>query len=802
MIAPLTEKDFIVKENDDGSYSYSIDVLQFSDNSINFYYFKSLISDGVSLDVEFHISKRQTLYFTIQIEGYLNEQRASISMWLIKEIEEYLFKYLLTGENDNIPPYPPSNHIVGRRVTKDYLLRHVKREYERNQVIFEECTISEEKCVKIKAEYPYGSICYGEFHYSKKDLIKLLDNIKSYDIDITELDIPELHNSDLEVEYKSIDEGKYLSSIFRNIPSNVIINKTLCGIGATWSEIHAKRHSIIIEPNVPVIIGKEQQHKHIIGIYGEGLKTKQVKSRIKKKLDRNKYVKLMTTPDSYPKAISALKKLGVNYKKNFFMLFDECEKTITDIDYRSKLILPIDDFFDFDNKAMVSATPIIIDDPRFKEQEFKVIKLEPTFDHKRRLQLTPTNNVQISVIRALEEFDNEDINCVFFNSVQGIKEIIDLIEHDQDNYNIYCSTEAVKNLKREGYSNSFDNLLDEMGEINLKRYNFFTSRFFSAVDIELDYKPNVIIVSQVFKRIPKQTPFSLIDPEVEAIQIAGRFRNGLERLIHITNFDDQLEFKDRDELEQFLTEQHTGYLNMEELLNSSDTEGERYIIEQGLKNNDFVQMGFVTSNGKKNYFRYNNSYIDERLKFLYRYPAVLHKVYNETEAFKVESESVYSICTDRERSLLKSSNTPKAERIELIHELITRSISHKDSQSKRILKDVEKEFPLYFEALKVLGLKDVKRLQFKDSAVRSALVKKKEHLKYTSKEVFDDVYSKLQENTWYATVDINNALWSVFDKHGLEKDGRGDASKIANYFQANESRKSDERGWQLGPKKS
>ena len=34
------------------------------------------------------------------------------------------------------------------------------------------------------------------------------------------------------------------------IPTNTILNKTLTGLGATHSEIHSKRNSIIIEPNV------------------------------------------------------------------------------------------------------------------------------------------------------------------------------------------------------------------------------------------------------------------------------------------------------------------------------------------------------------------------------------------------------------------------------------------------------------------------------------------------------------------------------------------------------------------------
>jgi hypothetical protein len=53
-----------------------------------------------------------------------------------------------------------------------------------------------------------------------------------------------------------LDKGQYLSDVWKAIPSNIILFKTLTGIGATSLEITAERNSIIIEPNVPVIQGK------------------------------------------------------------------------------------------------------------------------------------------------------------------------------------------------------------------------------------------------------------------------------------------------------------------------------------------------------------------------------------------------------------------------------------------------------------------------------------------------------------------------------------------------------------------
>lgn len=55
----------------------------------------------------------------------------------------------------------------------------------------------------------------------------------------------------------------------------------------------------------------------------------------------------------------------------------------------------------------------------------------------------------------------------------------------------------------------------------LERYNFFTSRFYSAVDILCKNPPHVILISDLHGATQ-----SVIDPTTEAIQIIGRFRGG------------------------------------------------------------------------------------------------------------------------------------------------------------------------------------------------------------------------------------------------------------------------------------
>ena len=95
------------------------------------------------------------------------------------------------------------------------------------------------------------------------------------------------------IHYIGINKDQWLSDVLKEIPTNTIFNKTLTGCGATTLEINAARNSIIIEPNVPVIIGKKAQHPQILAVY-EGITKDDIKAYLAGEYDG--YRKIITTP--------------------------------------------------------------------------------------------------------------------------------------------------------------------------------------------------------------------------------------------------------------------------------------------------------------------------------------------------------------------------------------------------------------------------------------------------------------------------------------------------------------------------
>ena len=155
--------------------------------------------------------------------------------------------------------------------------------------------------------------------------------------------------------------------------------------------------------------------------------------------------------------------------------------------------------------------------------------------------------------------------------------------------------------------------LDELAPVN-----FLTSRFYAAVDIKLDYKPHVILLTDVMR-----APFSAVDPQTEVVQAIGRFRNGVARAYHIANTSDNLQCLTREALERRLTGEENIYNQIRQI--QPDGEDEAQARFQAL--NGMAYKRFVTRDGNRNHFMWDNAWTDEQIKAYYRYPSTLTAAY-------------------------------------------------------------------------------------------------------------------------------------------------------------------------------
>lgn len=413
-----------------------------------------------------------------------------------------------------------------------------------------------------------------------------------------------------------IQQGQWLTDAlraqgYRNIPTNVILKKTLPGLGATYGEIKARRNSIIIEPNVPVILGKTKNRSELLAVW-EDCTERMIKDYLNDNTIPIK--KLLTTPEGFNKIKKVCKdpNLNIDIYRDYFCLFDECEKIVQDVDFRDKITQPISDFFNFTNKAFVSATTLKMRHPEFENQGFKILKVKPQYNYKKDLELIVTDNYEIEVLQKIKALKNSDCICVFLNKTDSVEKLINTLGIRSQS-KIFCSEKSVRKLRNIGYTDVFDQI-----DLPLAKYNFFTCRFFSAVDIEIPQKPDILILTNL-----KDANYTMIDPFTEAIQIYGRFRNNIyhrgqipfNSLTHITNIDPSMLVKDDKQVDKMVTTWGKTYIGTyNRMQNATDVTVKQTLLDelQGCK-----YTALLDENGNFNHFSLDNLYNEERVKRYY-----------------------------------------------------------------------------------------------------------------------------------------------------------------------------------------
>lgn len=579
-----------------------------------------------------------------------------------------------------------------------------------------------------------------------------------------------------------INKGQWLSDVLPMIPSNVILNKTITGCGATTLEINAPRNSIIIEPNVPVIIGKKARHPFLKPVY-EGTTKEDLKAYLAGEQDG--YHKIITTPEGFDKKVlPAMYETSTPVYEDYFLLFDECEKAIQDVGYRGDIYLPVEDFFKFKGKAMVSATPIPPSDPRFEEQGFETLKIVPTYVYQQPLILCITNNT-VSVLRKLlAKLQNETV-CIFLNSTDTSLNLIQTLKL-QGRSKVFCSEKSVRKLKRA----NFPDVSDTLGE--LAAVNIFTSRFYSAVDIDLDIKPHVIVLSDVIR-----APYSMIDPHTEVVQAIGRFRNGIAKAYHIANTSTNLQCMTQTALTHKLENEESIYMQVAGITPTNKIQEETQ--QQALAGMEIKR--FITREGRRNYFMWDNAWEDEKVKGYYRLPETLETIYR-TAPFQVETYHLTYPITDEDRLRRESVrlNSKDLWR-EVTKQLAELKKCKSTAEASYLMEELGDEFAVMAKAFVLLGEERIAELDYNRKRIEAALGNLEENRLLTSEKMKIAVYKRFHTGDIVEVAEVNAFMKQLITDQGIPFDGRVDKKVIGLFFEIEECKMKGNRGFRFGKQK-
>ena len=557
----------------------------------------------------------------------------------------------------------------------------------------------------------------------------------------------------------TLRKRKYLSDVMQMIPTDCILSKRIPGCGATTLEIMTDRNSIIIVPNVPVINSKERKFPQMKGVY-EDVKVSAIINYIKE----NRKYKIMTTPESFGKVKTACKRCGLNIYSDFFLLDDECHQLVKDVDFRGDIVLPMDDFFQFEHKALVSATPIKFSDPRFKG--FKTIEVCADYDYQQKIQVVHTYSITQTVREYLESHNDNKV-CIFFNSVEGIISLMKQLEILNDT-TVYCAPKSRTKLKADyGFTNAYH----EWSASTMKKYNFFTARFYTAFDLELDHKPNLLMITD-----PHLSPYTMLDVDTDCIQICGRFRYGINSATHIYRNDPSITTKTREQLEWEISAHEFAYQTVQTLYNSADSKESRYAFGKALETLPFRK--YLYPNLTKNWFAIDNAINEALVESKYQFQGQLDFWYEDCHFFIPSFKQIPFKIDDEKLKKVKTARSVKDRRRKMV-QLLSECKKPYSENDYDFINKIRQIDPKIVEAYEVLGKRKIEELNYSPKRMEEEIILKQRK----GTKVVRLIKNSFKIGNTYTYKYIEKELSRIFGLMGIHPEKQINHKLLNDYFQ-------------------
>lgn len=579
---------------------------------------------------------------------------------------------------------------------------------------------------------------------------------------------------------KKNGKTQYLTEVLPEIPTNTILYKKLTGLGATYGELKADRDSIILEPNVPVIKGKCKDPKHakdnLMGVY-ENVTVDSIVKYLQ--ASKEKHIKLLSTPESFSKIKTAFEEIDRDIYSACYLLFDECHKIVKDVDYRENITLPFDDFFMFENKGLVSATPLDFTDPRFFKQKFQIMEVQPHFEYAQPLNLYHTNNVLQELKKRIGNIEKPIF--LFINSTETIYSImnkLDILEQST----VFCAYNSVKNLK----DKKFSQVYSDWDAAKMNKYNFLTSRFFNALDIELDFQPEVFIVTDV-----TMATQSIIDPFTDTIQIIGRFRNGIVSASHITNTDYKFQVRSKAQLQFRINVFEENYKMLKAYHDNATNDELRDAVKAILNNHPLTPL--LNTDGTKNWFKIDNYLAENLVQGYYNSFNELVKNYKQCKSFKLNYESQAYKLSDTER--LKRENKSlsiKAKRREIVEQLEMLK-GDETSIAMEHKRELIRTDAFIVQAYDELGKAKIEELKYSHPKIREAMILKKYNENRTGTEFIEMVKNRFKAGQSYELSQINKIRDEIYSLLNMPPIKRKPKDFLSDFFELRDYWKNRQR---------
>lgn len=395
------------------------------------------------------------------------------------------------------------------------------------------------------------------------------------------------------------------------------------------------------------------------------------------------------------------------------------------------------------------------------------MEVSADYDYRQEITVAHTYNIHKAISEYLE-MHTEGTVCFFVNSVVMIYSIMKQFGILEDSA-VYCAPKSRLKLKNEC---SFDNAYNDWSADTMKKYNFFTGRFFTAFDLDLPYQPDLVMVTD-----PYVSEYTILDIDTDCIQICGRFRNGIKSATHIYRVNPEMVIQSKEQIEKQISEQEFAYNLIQTLYNSADYKEYRNAFGEILETAPFRK--YLYSDFTKNWFAIDNEINSILVNNRYQSRQEIMNWYNDCHFFNPTFENCEYNENDERLKIIKAARSVKDKRRKIVQQLGEMETPYSE-YALDYINDMRKIDPFIVEAFETLGKERIEELNYIDRKIREEMILTQRK----GNKVIKLIKNIFKVGNRYSNEKIVDELTRIFEALNIHPEEDIEPKLISLYYQA------------------
>lgn len=266
---------------------------------------------------------------------------------------------------------------------------------------------------------------------------------------------------------------------------------------------------------------------------------------------------------------------------------------------------------------------------------------------------------------------------------------------------------------------------------------------------------------------------------------------------HITNTSDSLPCISRETLNHQLISAENIYNQVATIKTENDIE--RDVLLQALNGMDYKR--FITRDGKRNHFMWDNAWEDEKISGYYQSPSALEAAYADAP-FHTKIYHYKAPVTDEDRLRRQSGRLNAKELWQEVTAQLTKLTEDKpEAEASYLMEELGDEFCVMVKAFMQLGAERIETLGYDRRKIEAALGCDAENRLLTSEKMQQAVYGRFHTDDIVPANEVNTFMRQLINDNGIPFNSRVDRKIIGLFFELEDCKQGGARAFKFGRRK-